>query len=45
LTPFDATAYTVRMFRHCQMLLLPQARRIMQHRDRTRRGKSTLCSL
>jgi len=41
-------AYTVRMFRHGEMLLLPHARRIAQHRDRTRRGnshfRSTLCS-
>jgi len=33
-------AYTVRMFRHGEMQLLPHARRIMQHRDRTRRGNS-----
>jgi len=31
---------TVRMFRHGDMLLLPHARRIAQHRDRTRRGNS-----
>jgi len=41
-------ALTVRMFRHGEMLLLPHARRIVQHRDRTRRGNShflsTLCS-
>jgi len=41
-------AYTVRMFRHGEMLLLPHARRIVQHRDGTRRGnshfRSTLCS-
>jgi len=39
---------TVRMFRHGEMLLLPHARRIVQHRDRRRRGNShfhsTLCS-
>jgi len=33
-------AYTARMFRHGKMLLLPHARRIVQHRDRTRRGNS-----
>jgi len=33
------------MFCHCHMLLLPQVRRIVQHCDRTRRGKSTLQSL
>jgi len=41
-------AYTVRMFRHGEILLLPHARRIAQHRDRTHRGnshfRSTLCS-
>jgi len=41
-------AHTVRMFRHGETLLLPHARRIVQHRDRTRRGnshfRSTLCS-
>jgi len=41
-------ACTVRMFRHGEMLLLPHARRIAQHRDGTRRGnshfRSTLCS-
>jgi len=41
-------ACTVRMFRHGEMLLLPHARRIMRHRNRTRRGncrfRSTLCS-
>jgi len=33
-------AHTVRVFRHGEMLLLPHARRIAQHRDRTRRGNS-----
>jgi len=33
------------MFRHCNMLLSPQVRRIAQHRDRTRRGNSSFCSL
>jgi len=41
-------AHTARMFRHGEMLLLPHARRIAQHRDRTRCGnshfRSTLCS-
>ena len=34
-------ACTVRMFRHGKMHLLPQARRIAQHRERTRRGNSS----
>jgi len=38
----------VHMFHHGEMLLLPHARRIVQHRDKTRRGnshfRSTLCS-
>jgi len=33
-------AYTARMFRHGETLLLRHARRIVQHRDRTRRGNS-----
>jgi len=33
-------ACTVRMFHHGDMLLLPQARRIAQHCDGTRRGNS-----
>ena len=33
-------AYTVCMFRHGEMHFLPHARRITQHRDRTRRGNS-----
>jgi len=33
-------AYTVRMFRHGEMLLLPHARRITQHHVRTRRRNS-----
>jgi len=33
-------AGTVRMFCHGEMHLLPQARRIVQHRDGTRRGNS-----
>jgi len=37
--------YKVRMFRHCSVLLLPQVHRDVQHRDRTRRGNSTLRSL
>jgi len=32
--------YTVRMLRHGDIHLLPQARRITQHSDRTRRGNS-----
>ena len=35
----------VRMFRHCDALLLPQVLRIAQHRDETRRGNSSFCSL
>ena len=41
-------ACTVRIFCHGETLLLPHARRIAQHRDRTRCGnshfRSTLCS-
>jgi len=41
-------AYTAHMFCHGEMLLLPHARSVVQHRDRTRRGnshfRSTLCS-
>jgi len=41
-------ACTVRMFCHGETLLLPHARRIVQHCDRTRRGnshfRSTFCS-
>ena len=33
-------AHTVRMFRHGEMLSLPHARRIVQHREMTRRGNS-----
>ena len=33
-------AYTACMFRHGETLLSPHARRITQHRDRTRRGNS-----
>jgi len=40
--------HTMRMFRHGDALLLPHAHRIIQHRDRARRGnshfRSTLCS-
>jgi len=36
--------YTVRMFRHGEILLLPHSRRIVQHCDRTRRGNSHFCS-
>jgi len=32
--------YTVYMFHHGEIHLLPQAHRIMQHRDRTRHGNS-----
>ena len=38
---FDKIVHTVRMFRHADVLLLPHARRIVQHRDRTRRGNSS----
>ena len=38
---FDKIVYTVRMFRHGDALLLPHARRIVQHRNRTRRGNSS----
>jgi len=38
---FGKIAYTVRMFRHGDTLLLPHARRIIQRCDRTRRGNST----
>jgi len=37
-------AYTVRTFCHCNMLLLPQVRRNAQHRDRTRRAKTSFRS-
>jgi len=41
-------AHTVCMFHNGEMLLLPHAHRIAQHRDRTRRGnshfRSALCS-
>jgi len=32
-------ACMVRLFHHCNTLLLPQVRRNVQHRDRTRHGK------
>jgi len=38
---FGKIACTVRMFRHGEMLLLPHARRIAHHRNRTRRGNSS----
>jgi len=37
----DKIANTVRMFRHGEMLLLPHARMIIRHRNRTRRGNSS----
>jgi len=37
-------AYTVRRFCHCNTLLLPQVRRNIQHRDNTRRGKTSFRS-
>jgi len=40
---FGKIAYTVRMFRHGEMLLLPHARRIVRHRNRTRRGTHRFC--
>jgi len=48
LAVLPTIACTVRMFCHGEMLLSPHARRIVQHRDGTRRGnsnfRSTLCS-
>jgi len=38
---FGKIAYTVRMFHHGDMLLLPHARRIVHYRDRTRHGNSS----